>query len=486
MWGNFVQYGYAQIHNESGSTPTVTYSNIQDGYSGTGNKNVNPLFVDATGGNVRLSGGSPCIDVGSNTAVLIDVLTDLLGNLRIADGNGDGNPVVDMGAYEYNSMLPPRNITKGQSYLTIQAAIDDADNGDQIEVSSGTYYEAINFLGKAVHVYSSGGPELTTINGTGHNHVVQCINGEGAGTILDGFTIIGGNANGPTDPDRHGGGMHNADSSPTVKNCIFKNNSASGHGGGIYNHSSSPMVISCTFIHNTAGLHGGGMMNNVSNSPTVVNSLFIQNTAVSGGGGLANSFSGNPTVINATFMNNTAAYGGGIYSYASGPTLTNCIVWDNSPNQIANDSSNPTVAYSNIQGGWSGAGTNNINAEPLFIDGAAGDLRLMRGSPCIDAGNNAVVPTGITTDRNGWSRFIDDPCTTDTGSGSGAIVDMGAYEFMPADIDYSGAVNLVDFGLTAAHWLQSGGDSGEADMNCDGIVDVADLVVLAEHWMAGL
>ncbi|MHC4498688.1 MAG: hypothetical protein ACYS21_06180, partial [Planctomycetota bacterium] len=42
---------------------------------------------------------------------------------------------------------------------SIQAAIDDANNGDEIEVAPGTYNEAINFLGKKVRLYSSGGPE---------------------------------------------------------------------------------------------------------------------------------------------------------------------------------------------------------------------------------------------------------------------------------------------------------------------------------------
>ncbi|MHC4286139.1 MAG: hypothetical protein ACYSWZ_24675 [Planctomycetota bacterium] len=46
-------------------------------------------------------------------------------------------------------------------FNNIQAAINDANDYDEIEVSPGTYNEAIDFKGKAVRLYSSGGPEVT-------------------------------------------------------------------------------------------------------------------------------------------------------------------------------------------------------------------------------------------------------------------------------------------------------------------------------------
>ena len=95
-------------------------------------------------------------------------------------------------------------------FTTIQAAIDAAVSGaDEVVVAPGTYIEAIDFVGKAITVRSSGGPDVTTIDGNGAPHVVQCITGEGLDTILDGFTITGGNA-------VLGGGTFNDASSPTV------------------------------------------------------------------------------------------------------------------------------------------------------------------------------------------------------------------------------------------------------------------------------
>ncbi len=89
------------------------------------------------------------------------------------------------------------------------------------------------------------------------------------------------------------------------------------------------------------------------------------------------------------------------------------------------------VTYSDIRGGWPGEG--KLNADPLFVDAAGGNLRLMLDSPAIDAGNNAAVPAGVTTDLDGNPRFVDIPTIPDTGNGTPPLVDMGAYEAQYVD-----------------------------------------------------
>jgi len=408
-----------EIYNTT-STPIVTYSDVQGDYVGTGNIDDDPLFVDAAGGDLRLSSSvSPCVDAGDNSAPGLPT-ADLSGNPRVADGDGDGTAVVDMGAFELQPGLV-HNVTQDIWYEIIQAAIDDADNGDEIEVGPGTYNEAINFLGKSVRLYSSDGPEVTTIDGTGAYHVVQCVSGEGANTILEGFTVTGGNAIG-ADNDRYGGGMYNSDSSnPTVTDCIFQNNTARVWGAGMFNNQSSPTVTNCRFISNVAGNDGGGMYNYNNSSPTVSNCTFSGNILGSGdGGGMHNNLS-SPTVTNCTFSNNRAySNGGGMYNCISSPTVTGCTFSGNSATNdyssstfgggMYNLSSNPTVTNCTFIGNTSyyGGGMTNINLDYPPAD--------VSSSPtvtnCIFNGNSAAKKGGGMLNIGGLENYVARPNVT--------------------------------------------------------------------------
>jgi parallel beta-helix repeat protein len=325
-------------------------------------------------------------------------------------------------------------------------------------------------------------------------------------TVLEGFTITGGNAYG-TNPEDRGAGMYNNNSSPAVTNCRFSGNIAAYGGGGMGNESNSnPIVTNCTFSGNIA-LYGGGGMGNVSSSPIVTNCTFSGNTVSNSGGGIGNvsssptitncTFSGNsanfygggmfndnssPIVTNCTFSGNTATYdGGGMYNANSSPTVTNCILWGDTPDEIFDNSSTTTVTYSDVQGGWGGTG--NIDANPLFDDA---DLRLSVGSPCIDAGDNSVITEGA--DLDGHPRIIDGDCN-DTD-----IVDMGAYEFNYAylgDFDYNCKVNFGDFAILGLAWLTEPPDENwnqfcDISIPANNKIDWADVKVLSDNWLAGL
>lgn len=66
IWGNTSLYNI-QIN---GNGAWVTYCNIQGGFSGSGNINVNPQFADS---NYYLSVSSPCIDKGDSSAIYNDI-----------------------------------------------------------------------------------------------------------------------------------------------------------------------------------------------------------------------------------------------------------------------------------------------------------------------------------------------------------------------------------------------------------------------------
>ena len=360
-------------------------------------------------------------------------------------------------------------------------------------------------------------------------------------TVLDGFTITGGNANYTYGyPHDCGGGMHNREgSSPMVTNCTFNGNSAD-YGGGMFNSFSSPTVTNCTFSENRSRIWGAGMYNGES-SPTVTNCTFSENRSTQRGGGIFNSVS-SPTVTKCIISNNSASYGGGMYNYSnshtkmtnctfisnyanvigggmynlddssptvtnctfsgnsagnygggmhnrngSNPTVTNCVLWHNLPDQI-NDwesSSLSTVTYSDVQGGWPDA-NNNIDADPYFVDAEAGNLRLRPGSPCIDVGNNSE-PNLPPTDLDGRPRIIDGDCDGID------VVDMGAYEFAFAyvgDFDNNCTVNFFDVSILARAWET---EEGDPDWNwaCDisyppdNYIDWRDVAILCNNWLAG-
>jgi uncharacterized repeat protein (TIGR01451 family) len=227
----------------------------------------------------------------------------------------------------------------------------------------------------------------------------------------------------------HGGGMHNRGSIATLMDVTFSGNSAF-YGGGMRNLSNSVTLTNVTFSGNVAFHYGGGIYNSY-NSPTLTNVTFSGNVANISGGGIYNSHN-NPTLTNITLNGNSAEEnGGGIYNELSHPTIQNSIVWGNRAiaggDQIYNEESAPAITYSDVEGsggsgpGWDpGLGSDlggNLDADPLFV--RAGNLRLRWGSPAVDAGDNSLVPPGVTTDLDGAPRF------------AYGTVDMGAYELQP-------------------------------------------------------
>ncbi|GEM_PF-5607852 len=289
------------------------------------------------------------------------------------------------------------------AFTVIQDAMDAATDEDEIWVAKGTYYvpaslatsEAVLTMKDGVAVYGGfygteenlSERDLTTnetkLDGNGESyHVVV----GASNAVLDGFTITGGNAAGD-DPDDNGGGVYNKDvSNLVISKCIIENNSAN-DGGGIYNYYySTPTVTNC-ILRNNSAYRGGGMFNNEST----------------------------PEITNCTFNGNSADdRGGGIYSYDnSSPVITNCILWGDSAGTSGNEiydtgSSSSDVEYSDVQGGYTGAG--NINQNPQLES----ELHLSPDSPCIDHGTEAGAPSD---DIEGFERP------------SGLYPDMGAYEY---------------------------------------------------------
>ena len=245
--------------------------------------------------------------------------------------------------------------------------------------------------------------------------------------------------------------------------------------------------------------------------------MFTGNTARSYGGAIWRN-GAEVSITNCTVAGNTAGIQfAGIHNMAGDPlVLPNSVVWGNSDGngtgqsaQIGPDliPSDWQIDYCCIQG-WDGSlgGTGNVGTDPLFEDpdGADNivgtpddDLSLAVGSPVIDAADNDAVPFDLGNldgdghiyeitpqDRRGKPRFVDDPSTNDTGNGTTAIVDMGAFELQcdrsPAwicdgDVDGNGQVNPADLGLVqAAFGSTAHQDLCSYDLDCNGQINPVD------------
>jgi len=223
-----------------------------------------------------------------------------------------------------------------EAYSTIQAAINNASDGDTIWIANGTHTgignKNVDFKGKAITVKSENGPDNCIIDCDNNGFGFYFRMGEGPNSVLEGVTIKNGNVS------RQGGAIYCDGSSPKIINCKIAWNEAGKYGGGMYNlNNSNPILIDCLFQENSAGTNqsesgnGGGICNLVNSNPTLINCEFFQNSATYQGGGMYNEGNSSPTIIKCSFYENDSKNGGGIYNFSnSNPVLTNCIFVDNS------------------------------------------------------------------------------------------------------------------------------------------------------------
>lgn len=238
------------------------------------------------------------------------------------------------------------------------------------------------------------------------------------------------------DPNGSGGGLNASGSSRlALEGCIFRANYG-GYSGGAMSlcNVMNLSLLNCEF-HGNRARAGGAILFGYGNNVIINNCSFSENRGYYGGA-IDNIGGTNIVLSHCSFANNGfnhhSTKGGGIFAELnSSTTLNNCIFWGNHIEQLRQKEGMMAVTYSCVQGGWPGVG--NIDVDPRFVSAAAGDLRLGAGSPCIDAGNNALVPADMVTDLLGFTRFFDDPNVDDCRwlpdtCGTAPIVDMGAYE----------------------------------------------------------
>lgn len=319
----------------------------------------------------------------------------------------------------------------------------------------------------------NGNDDATALSRDDNSYHVVDGSGVDNTAILDGFTIVGGNANGTNSNQQRGGGVYVSQGSPTIRRCTFVSNRAS-HGAGAFAIGGSPTFLNCLFFGNVAGGNGGAIAGDAGSTVLIANGVFSGNSA-NAGGAIHAAFGSHVTLVNASLSGNHATtIGGGVRNASSSQTsITNSILWGNSDNsgngatsQIDVAGGTVTVNETLIQGGWTGPGGEDIQtADPQFVDADGEDgvvgtiddnLHLPVASPCIDEGSNTALPPDssdidhdgdivelLPIDADGHNRFTGG--AKSGGAGDNATVDLGAYE-LGADCNANGIPDDVETG----------------------------------------
>lgn len=239
----------------------------------------------------------------------------------------------------------------------LAAALRQAEAGTQVWVTYGTYKptaaadrnasfivkDGVKLIGNFNGTETSPEQRLSTASATvlsgeigelGHadnSYTVVSLKNVGSSTLIEGFVITAGNANGQANEapiTRCGGGMYidgeNGSSKPTIKDCEFVKNLGR-DGAAVYNNGrkgeSSPVFVNCTFKGNEAGLDGGAMYNDGrvkgKSNPSLTNCTFERNMGTYGGAICNATEDGTCNLsLNDCVFNENAAYlrGGAVFS----------------------------------------------------------------------------------------------------------------------------------------------------------------------------
>lgn len=117
--------------------------------------------------------------------------------------------------------------------------------------------------------------------------------------------------------------------SPTIKQCIFTNNSAPGHGGAVaVLKASAPMITKNVFIKNYSLFHGGAIYS-FHASPVIEQNSFIQNRSGFNGGAVYLQNRASIQLKNNTFTENSSKLGGAIFLVSDTVSMQNNLFYAN-------------------------------------------------------------------------------------------------------------------------------------------------------------
>ncbi len=285
---------------------------------------------------------------------------------------------------------------------TITEGIALAQDGDLVLVAEGTWFERIDFDGKAIRVLGVAGPPACVIDAQRAGTTVMFQRSEDSLSVLEGFTIAGGYSN---FSDDLGGGMHiSPGCSPILRNLWFIENETYGSGGGAQVGGGTPRFHRCVFRGNSASALGGGLaVVDSAAHPRVSSCTFYDNRAGEGG---ALSLAIGALNLEGSLLLANRSYG----ATTDAPALllqgSDNVYWANEPAERG-----PSLIPANRLPG-------DRDIDPLLRDPDAGYFMPLPRSPLVNAG----------------------PAALDPGLAGGPRIDIGAVELpypLPAPLEVS-------------------------------------------------
>ncbi|MEA2522407.1 MAG: hypothetical protein QOI81_2053 [Actinomycetota bacterium] len=399
------------------------------------------------------------------------------------------------------------NGTASAPYCTIQAAVNKANPGTTVLVESGIYSEkvSVNVSGTStapIVIQAAGGANVT-VTSPGNGFALNNVNW----VTLDGFIIadsigygvLASGCNHVTVSNNHVSGSGKKTAGNTRYAILVRDTTNSTISNNITDHNSDAGVAltkSTTAVRVTGNVSFSNARGYQSAAPGIdirANGNTIdRNTTYSNedsGIQLYNGATGDVVIDNLSYGNgdhgidvltapnavvvSNTAYGNftsgiTLETGSSGATVANNVLMDNGVTKRGNvwvdASSSPgtvlddDLVYQSGAGSaffWNGVRYNTrsafntatgqeargLQADPKFVSVGTSDFHLLAGSPAIDSADSAA-PSQPTTDREDQAR-IDDPSVSNTGVGSRAYDDRGAFEYQPGGVDAPPVAHLT-------------------------------------------
>lgn len=373
-----------------------------------------PGLLDPAAGEFRLLDIAAAIDVGDPDS---PILKDFDGEPR------PGNQGPDMGADEVGGCYVDLN---GVLYGSIQAALQDAQPGDELKVAGvcsgvhpfdtasvggsgacGTEILVTVHLVKNVHL--SGGwdvafrqqtPDTPTLLDAQELGRVLYI-APGITATVAGFDMFNGLITG------NGGAICVDNAAPTIAHNQIYSNTAT-HGGAIYSANSAALITGGNrFSANTAT--NGGAVAAAGNTAATIQNNFIYDNLADTGGAFYNE-SGDHRFWHNTAVTNLAGSGGAVTVAEGAPLLRSNIFVGNEASAagaiFAFTGATPSLGFNNYFNNIPGDLSSNLSygpgyliADPLFTNPAANDYTIPILSPVVDAADPALpIPTDFEGD----------------------------------------------------------------------------------------